>query len=76
MHTKFTFEGEIHGTLAFLNVSVNREKYGFTTSVYRKKTFTRHGMIFLVVISCFIHSDKRAFKISSNYTLFHIEIPF
>ena len=48
---KFTFGGEIDGTLAFLEVSVNREGNTFTTSSYRKKTFTGQGMNFLIILN-------------------------
>ena len=78
---KFTFDSEIDGTLAFLDVCVNREGNWFTTSVYRTKTFTGQGMIFF---SNIYRQNKsvalftllnRAFEISFNYTVFQ-EIPF
>ena len=48
---KFTIAGEIDGTLAFLDVNVNREGNKFTTSVYQKEIFTGQGMNFLVIFT-------------------------
>ena len=49
---KFMFECEIKETLSFLDVSINNKKgKKFTTYVNRKKTFTGHGMNYLVIIT-------------------------
>ena len=37
---KFTFEIEENNTLPFLDVLVEKESHCFSTSLYRKKTFT------------------------------------
>ena len=76
----FTYEMEKDCTLNFLDVTINRKNNSFCTSVYRKSTFTGLGLRFdsfapksykYNLISCLIH---RAYKISSNFQLFHLEI--
>ena len=76
----FTYEMEKDCTLNFLDVTINRKNNYFCTSVYRKPTFTGLGLRFdsfapksykYNLISCLIH---RAYKISSNFQLFHLEI--
>ena len=37
---RFTYEEEQNDTLAFLDIKITRSPEGFTTSVYRKKTFS------------------------------------
>ena len=39
-NTKFTFEIKENNTLPFLDVLVKKESHCFSTSLYRKKTFT------------------------------------
>ena len=67
-------------TLNFLDVTINRKNNSFCTSVYRKPTFIGLGLRFnsfapksykYNLISCLIH---RAYKISSNFQLFQLEI--
>ena len=66
-------------TVNFLNVTITRKNNSFCASVYRKTTFTGLGFRFdsfapklykYNLISYLIH---RAYKISSNFQLFHLE---
>ena len=79
---KFTIEYEQDNQLPFLDILIKRTDQGFTTNVYRKKTFTGQGtnyysscaQIFkLNGISTLLH---RAFTICSNWQNFHNEIVF
>lgn len=79
---KFTFETEQNKKLNFLDVLVSKYQTGFTTSLYRKDTFTNLGMKFNSFIP---HSFKsnlisglitRAFKICSTETSFNSELYF
>ena len=78
----FTFEGSTENSIAFLDVKVTRKNDLFSTSIYRKPTFTGQGIIFF---SNIYHKYKsaalftlinRAFKLSSSYELFHNELTF
>ena len=79
---KFTSEVETNNKLAFLDVNVHKEENIFQTSVYRKKTFTGLGISYFSFDVLKFKSNAirtllfRAFKISSNYKLFHNEIEF
>ena len=78
----FTMETERESKLPFLDVYITRETGSFVTSVYRKSTFSGLGLNF------YSYTDKkfkinscktlifRAFKICSNWQLFHKEINF
>ena len=61
---KFTKENENNGALPFLDVHVRRSRDGFSTSVYRKPTFSGLGTSF------FSYCSKK-FKINSIHTLIH-----
>ena len=78
----FTIEHELDNKLAFLDILITRTDHGFSTSVFRKKTFTGQGTNFysscastfkLNSISTLLH---RAFTLSSNWQNFHNEISF
>ena len=69
---KFTHDLEKDDKLNFLDVTINRIDDQFSTSVYRKPTFTGLGLCFdsftprsfkINLISCLIH---RGYKISSS----------
>jgi len=81
-HIKFTVDEETNQKLAFLDVVVNRESNGFSTSIFRKATFSGLGTNYFSNISkryktSGIHSlIHRAFKISSSYVTFHEEVNF
>ena len=79
---RFTIEHEHDNKLAFLDILITRTDQGFTTSVFRKKTFTGQGTNFysscasifrLNSISTLLH---RAYTLSSNWQIFHKEIMF
>ena len=79
---KFTHDLEKDGKLNFLDVTINHFDNQFSTSVYRKPTFTGLGLRFdsftprsfkINLISCLIH---RAYKISSSYRLFHLDLSY
>ena len=61
---EFTAEFENNRQLAFLDCQVNRTDAGFTTSVFRKSTFTGQGLSF------FSHCPFK-FKLNSITTLLH-----
>ena len=77
---KFTYETENDNKLAFLDVLVSREEGKFTTSLYRKPTFSglysnfhsfmpdsyKKGLIFTLL--------HRAFVISYDWNKFHQEV--
>ncbi len=77
---KFTYETETENSLPFLDVLVTREGNCFTTSLFRKKTFTGLYTDFSSLapdkykknlISVLLY---RAFHICSTYKTFHDEI--
>ena len=78
----FTAEHESENSLAFLDVLIKRIDNCFTTSVYRKPTFS--GLTISYFSHCCnkfkINSIKtlihRAYGICSNYLLFHRELEF
>ena len=81
-HTNISFTCEIEndGKLPFLDILIERTTHGFSTSVYRKPTFTglftnfdsfipfsfKRGLIYTLL--------DRYFKICSSYYLFHAEV--
>ena len=79
---KFTKETEVNDTISFLDVQVKRTGTGLETSVYRKKTFTGLGTSFssfipMVIKKAIVKSAIfRAFRISSSYKLFDLEVKF
>ena len=76
----FSVKTEKENKLSFLDVEVIREQGKFTTTVYRKPTFSgiysnfesclpsvyKFGMEYTLVYRCF--------RISSNWTQFHTEL--
>ena len=77
---KFTYEPEKNKKIAFLDVLVSRKSNGFFTTLYRKPTFTGvflnwnslTARVYKInVIKCLL---DRAWKICSNYKLFHLEV--
>ena len=60
----FTYEVEQNNSLAFLDVAISRVNNQFSTSVFRKSTFSGLG------ISFFSHCCKK-FKINAIHTLLH-----
>lgn len=77
---KFTYEEEENNTLSFLDIKITREEGRFTTSIYRKKTFSgvylnytsfipleyKKGLISTLLF--------RTYTICSNYVKLHEEI--
>ena len=78
----FTFEGEQNNFLPFLDVTVERTGNNFSTSVFRKTTFTGQGLNYFsdilrsYKISSITTLINRAYILTSSYTLFHKEITF
>ena len=77
---RFTYEEEQNGVLAFLDINITRSADGFTTSVYRKKTFSgvylNFGSFLPVeykkgLIATLLH---RTLTIFSDYGKFHDEV--
>ena len=82
INMSFSMETEKENKLSFLDVEVIREQGKFTTTVYRKPTFSgvysnfesflpsvyKFGMIYTLVYRCFY--------ISSNWTQFHTQLTF
>ena len=77
---RFTYEEEQNDTLAFLDIKITRSPEGFTTSVYRKKTFSgvylNFGSFLPVeykkgLIATLLH---RTHVICSDYARFHEEV--
>jgi hypothetical protein len=77
---EFTLEKENNNSLAFLDILITKTGMTFTSSVFRKPTFTGLGLNFFSYMSSLykINSIKtlieRAYKICSSYQLFHQEI--
>ena len=76
----FNSEDERDGKLPFLDIDIPRSQGKFSTSVYRKPTFTGlftnfHSFILLTykrcLVSCLIH---RIFNLCSSYENFHIQL--
>ena len=80
---EFTKEIETNKTIPFLDVTVRRTGASIQTSVYRKPTFTGLGLSFFfsfipfsikkAIIQSFI---CRAYRVSSSYRLFDMELSF
>ena len=77
---KFTYEEEQNDTLAFLDIKITRTAGGFTTSVYRKKTFSgvylNYGSYLPLeykkgLIATLLH---RTYTICSDFSKLHEEI--
>ena len=78
----FTSEIEQDGSLSFLDVKITRGLSNFSTSLYRKPTFT--GLLskfsafspILVKRNLIATLTYRAYQISSSFPTFHIELEF
>ena len=82
INMSFSMETEKENKLSFLDVEVIREQGKFTTTIYRKPTFSgvysnfesflpsvyKFGMVYTLVYRCF--------RICSNWTQFHTELIF
>ena len=83
-HTEinFTFEGEIENKIPFLDITIEKANNAFTTTIFRKKTFTGSGLNYFsdilmsYKISSIITLINRAFTLTSSYAMFHEEIVF
>ena len=79
---KFTLEGEENNKISFLDSIVTRSNNGFSTSVFRKKTFTGmatnffSNIYFKYKISAITTLLYRAYKISSSPELLDLELNF
>jgi len=78
----FTCESELDGKLSFLDIEITKTADSFSTSVYRKPTFTGLGLKYdsaitntykHKLISCLV---DRAYKICSNFYNFHVNLEF
>ena len=77
---KFSFETEKDNSFSFLDVKISREKDKFTTSVFRKDTFSG---VYTNFSSCLALEHKfgllytllhRSFIIVSEFSKFHFEV--
>ena len=80
VNISFTIENEKDNRMTFLDVDIIREKDKFTTSVYRKPTFSgiythfdnflpssnKIGVLYTLLFRCF--------RICSDWTNFHLEL--
>ena len=79
---KFTCDMENNNSLPFLDILINKNSSTFTTSIYRKDTFTGLGTHYLSFepIKFKINAIKtllyRAYHICSSYFTIHTEIEF
>ena len=77
---KFTSEIEENNSISFLDIKINRDNNRFLTSVYRKPTFSGVFTNFDSYIPLSYKSGLissllyRAFKLCSNFEIFHREI--
>ena len=76
----FTIETEQNNKISFLDVNVIREQGKFTTSVYRKPTFSGLYTDFdsflpdTYIISMIYSLVKRCFRICSNWSILHSQL--
>ena len=79
---KFTMETEQDNQLNFLVMNIRRKEDKFETSIYRKNTFTGLGLNFFSAcplqykLSACKTLIYRAYKLCSNYVLFHDELEY
>ena len=79
---KFTYETEKTGEHSFLDVKVNRQDNCFTTTVYRKPTFSGVFTNFYSFIPDVYKEGLmqtllfRSFHLASSLSKFHIEVTF
>ena len=77
---KFTSEIEENNSISFLDIKIRRVDNSFSTSIYRKVTnggvFTNFENVISVSykLNLIFTSLFRAFKLCSNFELFHQEI--
>ena len=80
LNMSFTTENEKGNRMSFFDVNTIREKGKFTTSVYRKATFSRIYTRFYSFLPSsnkigFLHTLLyRCFQIYSDWTKFHVEL--
>ena len=78
---KFTSEIEENNSISFLDIKVSRVNNSFSTNIYRKVTFSGVFTNFESFIPISYKSNLIftllfiAFKLCSNFELFHQEIP-
>ena len=81
-NTKLSIEGEVDGTLSFLDCTVTKTNKKIVTSVYRKPTFSWLGISYfslcasrfkINVIKTLLYG---AYNVSTNYQLLHREFDF
>ena len=79
---KFTSEIESDNKISFLDVLIERENGYFSTSVFRKKTYTGLGLNYLSFSAHLFKVNSigtlinRAYNICSDYRNFHTEMMF
>ena len=79
---KFTSEVEIEGKISFLDILVTKGREGFSTSVYRKNTYTGLGLnylsfsAYLFKINSIRTLINRAYNVCSSYIEFDLEMGF
>ena len=79
---RFTLEVERDHTLPFLDIKIFRNRGRFTTSVFRKDTFTGLGLNFLSYSPKLYKNNSiktlinRAYNICSDFNLFHLDMMF
>ena len=78
---RFTCEIEENNSISFLEIKIRRVNNSFSTNIYRKVTFSGVFTNFESFIPVSYKSNLiftllfRAFKLCSNFELFHQEIP-
>ena len=79
---KFTCEVEEEGKLSFLDTTITNNNGQFSTSTYRKKTFTGLGLHYLSFLPPIYKFNSiktlltRAYNVCSSWKAFHNEIVF
>ena len=77
---KFTYEVEVDGKISFLDTLIENDNGSFSSTVYRKPTFTGLGLNYLSFTPHIfkVNSIKtlinRAYNLCSSYNLFDLEI--
>ena len=79
---EFTLESELNNSISFLDIVITKVGNSFTSSVFRKKTYTGLGLNFFSYTSKLFKVNavktliERAFKICSSYLMFHAEMEY
>ena len=82
INIKFSSEIENNNSLPFLDLFISHAQNKFTTTIYRKPTFTGSGLNYisfipyLYKINCIKTLFHRCFSITSTWVLFHNEINY